>query len=251
MNNKLVYVLFTISIVLFSCSNNPKTNSAIITGKVNINWSKTIKLSNGAITLTDSWIDRINIGDSIINLNADGTFKIKLPIKKPDFYSLSHESNEIQLFLSPNDSLHIDFNSEIVFSGKGGKQNNHLKSLRDQINLNRKYINGIDFYTQSSDAVNSILDSLELVYMNTHKKFKKSTPVNEIFEQKIVADMTYRNKLYKISHPSIFKKNTNKKLPIKKTYYEDIAKGSFDNPELLKSLDYILFLDSYLAAQSA
>jgi acetyl esterase/lipase len=236
---------------LFSCTTNQKPNFAVITGKVDVNWSKTIKLKSGAITLTDSWIDRINIGDSIINLNDDGTFKIKLPLEKSNFYSLSHESNEIQLFLSPNDSLHIDFSSETLFSGTNEKLNNHLKSLRDLINSNRRYINGIDFYTQSSDAVNSILDSLELVYMNTHKEFKQSNPVNAIFEQKIVADITYRNKLYEIVHPSIFKKNTSKKLPIKKTYYEDVAKGSFDNPELLKSLDYILFLDSYLAAQSA
>lgn len=251
MNTKIVYILLGLSIALFSCTNNQKIDSAVITGKVDINWSKKIKLKNGAISLVDPWINRVNIGDTIINLNVDGTFQIKLPIKKADFYTLSHESNEIQLFLSPNDSLHIDFNSETIFSGRGEKQNNHLKSMRDMINSNRKYINGIEFYSQSSTAINSILDSLELIYVNKHKKFKQRTTVNEIFEQKVLSDIAYRNKLYKIVHPPLFKQRTNENLPIKKTYYQDIAKGSFNNPALLKSLDYVMFLDAYMNAQPA
>ena len=251
MNTKIVYILLGLSIALFSCTNNQKIDSAVITGKVDINWSKKIKLKNGAISLIDPWINRVSIGDTIINLNVDGTFQIKLPIKKADFYTLSHESNEIQLFLSPNDSLNIDFNSKTIFSGRGEKQNNHLKSMRDMINSNRKYINGIEFYSQSSATVNSILDSLELVYVNKHKKFKQRNTVNEIFEQKVLSDIAYRNKLYKIVHPPLFKQRTNENLPIKKTYYQDIAKGSFNNPALLKSLDYVMFLDAYMNAQPA
>ncbi len=251
MNTKMLYIILALSIVLLSCETNQKTDTAIITGKVDINWSKTIKLRNGAVLLIDPWIDRLSIGDSIINLNDDGTFRIELPVEKPDFYTISHESNDVELFLSPNDSLHIDFNSETVFSGKGEKQNNHLSSLRGIINSNRKYINGIDFYDQPSATINSILDSLENVYFNAHKSFKSSNPVNEILEQKVVTDITYRSKLYKIVHPPLFKQRTNENLPVEKTYYEDIAKGSFDKPELLKSLDYVLFLDAYIQAQAA
>ena len=122
MNTKVILLLLGLSsIVLFSCSTKQPIKPAILIGKVDVNWSKTIKLSNGAITLTDSWIDRLNVGDSIINLEADGSFKIKLPIEKPDFYTLSHEYNEVELFISPNDSLYIDFNSETVASGTSEK----------------------------------------------------------------------------------------------------------------------------------
>ncbi len=251
MNTQITYLLFGLCLTLFSFTSKPKTDSAIITGKVDVNWSNTMKLSNGPISLIDPWIKRLSLGDSIINLEADGTFKIKLPIEKADFYILSHESNEVELFISPNDSLNIDFNSETVVSGKGEKINKHLKSLRDMINANRKYINGIDFFTRSPDSINLILDSLEMVYINTHHKFKEQNTGNEIFEQKILADISYRNKLYKIVHPAIFKQKTNKKLPVKNTYYEDVAEGSFNNPELLKSIDYVLFLNDYLNAQSA
>lgn len=251
MNTKIQYIILGLSIALFSCTTDQQTKSAIITGKVDINWSKTIKLRSGAVTLTDSWISRLSVGDSIINLNDDGSFRIELPLEKPGFYALSHESNEIELFLSPNDSLNIDFNSETVFSGKGEKQNNHLRSLRDIINSNRKYINGIDFYNQPSATINSVLDSLEQVYFDAHKAFKNDNPVDDILEQKVVSDITYRSKLYKIVHPPLFKQRTNEDLPVKKTYYEDIAKGSLDDPELLKSLDYVLFLDAYITAQSA
>lgn len=251
MNTRVLGILLVVSAGLFSYTTTPKKAVAILTGKVDVNWSHTLKLSNGAVTFIDPWIDRLGQGDSIIRLEDDGTFIIKLPIQQSDFYTLSHESNEVELFVSPNDSLHIDFTSETVVSGTSEKVNGHLRSLRAIINSNRRYINGIEFYNQPSATTNAILDSLELVYLNIHEKFKLGHPVNDVFEQKIVSDITYRKKLYKIVHPALFKQKTNENLPIKETYYEDIAKGSFANSNLLKSLDYILFLDAYITAQSA
>ena len=247
-------MLLVLVISFFSCTDHKQDstpNVAIITGKVDVNWDDKIKLSNGAITLTDSWIDRLNLGDSIIQLEKDGTFKIELFIQKADFYILSHEANSIELFVSPNDSLYIDFNSENIVSGTSEKLNHHLKALRNNINTNKKYINEIDFYNQPVEVVDSILDSLKTAYVKVHKDFKQKNKVNDAFEKKILADITYRNKLYKISHPSLFKQKTGNALPIQATYYEDIARGSFDNPELLKSLDYVLFIESYTDAQSA
>ncbi|MEM9722815.1 MAG: alpha/beta hydrolase [Bacteroidota bacterium] len=251
MNTKILWIVLGLSLASFSCTAKQNTPSAVISGKVDINWSNTIKLSSGAVTLTDSWIDRLNVGDSVIKLDDDGAFHITLPIETPDFYTLSHESNVVELFISPNDSLHIDFNSEPVVSGTSEKLNQHVAFLRGIINSNRRYINGIDFYSQPSARVNSILDSLKLVYLEVHKKFKRSNPVKEVFEQKIVADIVYRSKLYKIVHPALFKQQTGEILPVKASYYEDIGKGNFNHPELLKSLDYVLFLDSYIDVQSA
>ncbi len=251
MTTKALFILLSINFAFCSCTSKQKTDSAIITGKVDVNWSKTIKLRNGAVTLIDSWIDRLSIGDSIIDLNPDGTFRIELPLKESDFYTISHESNEIDLFISPKDSLYIDFNDEKMVSGKGAEHNNHLKSMRDEINSNRKYINGIDFYGQSSATINSILDSLELVYLKKHEAFKAKNDVNEIFDEKILSDITFRNKLYKIVHPPLYKQRTQENLSVPNTYYRDIAQGSFNDPKLLKSLDYVLFLDAYITAQSA
>lgn len=140
--------------------------------------------------------------------------------------------------------------AETIFSGKGEKLNNHLRSLRDRINANRQYINGIDFFNQSSETVQAILDSLQSVYMDVHQNFKQGNDVPEIFEEKIVADITYRNKLYQIVHPAVFMQITNERLPIHASYYEDIAVGSFENPAFLKSGDYVLFVNDYLNAQS-
>ena len=52
-------------------------------------------------------------------------------------------------------------------------------------------------------------------------------------------------------HPAWHELITQKRLPVEETYFEDLAAGSFDQPELLKSLDYVLFLDEYLNAQAA
>ena len=142
---KALCLLIGLSISLSACQAQSPTNFTIISGKVDVQWSNTIKLSNGAVSLVDPWIDRLNVGDEIIKLEPDGSFEIKLQLEKPDFYTLSHQSNQVELFVSPNDSLYIDFNSETVVTGTGEKVNTHLRSLRGIINSNRRFIDGIDF----------------------------------------------------------------------------------------------------------
>ncbi len=251
MKTNSLFVLLALSISLFSCNTTQEPKTAIITGKVDINWSNTLTFRNGPVPLTDSWIDRIEIGDSIINLNDDGTFEIKVSLDTPDFYVLSHESNIVELFVSPEDSIAVDFNADTVFSGKGAAQNNHLKAMRDIINANRRNINKIEFFNQPSSYMNSILDSLESAYLDAHNTFKSNTTVDAIFDERVTADITYRNKLYKVVHPPLYKERAGETLPVSQSYYDDLAKNSLNNPRLLKSLDYVLFLDAYMTAQAA
>lgn len=123
--------------------------------------------------------------------------------------------------------------------------------MRDRINNHRQYINGIDFYNQLPQKTNAILDSLESVYVEAHNEFKNQHKVHTTFDQKVLADWTYRKKLYQMVLPPLYKRLTDEILPVDKTYYHDIAKGHFDNPKMLKSLDYILFVEAYLNAMAA
>ncbi|MEM7186085.1 MAG: alpha/beta hydrolase [Bacteroidota bacterium] len=250
-NYKILPVILGLSLVLLSCNQQNETGTAVLTGQMNINWSNTATLSSGAVTLTDAWIDRLNPGDSIINLGEDGNFRIEIALQQPDFYTLSHENNSVELFLSPGDSLGIDFSSEAIVSGTSEAVNGHLQSLRNIINANRRYINGLEFYTKPIAAVDAILDSLDQTYRDAHRDFKNAHPVHDRFEQKVLADITYRHKLYKIVHPPLYDQKKNEKLPIETDYYDAIAQGSFDDPELLKSFDYILFLDEYVNGLAA
>jgi acetyl esterase/lipase len=251
MKIKIFSLILGLSLALFSCTSNSKPKTAIITGKATINWSNSLTFHDGPVPLTDSWVNRINIGDSIIKLNDDGTFKIELSIDKPNFYTLAHESNKEELFVSPNDSIHIDFDADTLHSGRGALHNNHLRKMRVMINNNRRYINGLEFFNKSTDYVDSILDSLKTVYLNTHQEFKNNNDVSEIIDSRILADIDYRSKLYKVVHPPIYTQQTNETLPVAKTYYDNLGEGSLNNPELLSSLDYALFLDAYVTAQTA
>jgi len=251
MNTKILYLLMGLFAPLFFFASTPQSNGAILTGKVNINWSKTIKLSSGAVTLTDSWIDRLNVGDTLIDLSADGSFRIQIPLEKADFYTLSHEGSEMELFLSPNDSLYIDFSAETPISGTSAQLNAHLSSLRRMINANRKYINQIRLYNYPRKRFNAVLDSLETVYLDTYQQFKKEQTIHPSFEQKIIADITYRHKLTRIAHPAVYLEQHGERLSVPKTYFEDLAQNSFQNPDLLKSVDYVLFLNSYLDTKVA
>lgn len=250
MNTILKSFLLGFGLVIVSATAQTKEHTTVITGKVEIQWSKNLKLSSGPVTLTDAWISRLNPGDSIIKLNEDGSFAIRLSLEKPEFYRISHQSNEVELFLSPKDSLHIDFNAETVVTGTSAAVNQHLAALRGIINKNRKYINSIDFFSRSVAEVDVVLDSLQTVYLQTHQKFKEAQSVDDSFERKVMADITYRNKLYKLVHPPIFKQQKGERLPVSETYYDEIAQGHFDEPEHLKSLDYILFLEEYIIGQS-
>lgn len=126
MQSKVLFFLFALSFILSSCANPQQPESAIITGKIKGTGSQKITLKSGPIALIDSWIDRVAVGDSIMKTNEDGTFRIKVSLKEPDFFILSKGSQEVQFFLSPKDSLHIDFTSEEIFSGTDAKANIHL-----------------------------------------------------------------------------------------------------------------------------
>nr|WP_299345151.1 alpha/beta hydrolase [Allomuricauda sp.] len=251
MKKEIRCAFLALAVGVFSFAQNPSRDFAIITGKMDINWSKSIKLSTGPITLIDPWINRLSAGDTLVDLSKEGDFKIKLPILSPGFFSISHENNKVELFISPNDSLFINFSADQVVTGTSAAINNHLQSLRDLINSNRRFINGMDFYERSSKDVDVVLDSLETIYSAKHNDFKRNHPVVESFDKKVLADFSYRRKLYKLVHPAIYKERTNSNLSIPENYFQNIAEGSFNDPDLLKSLDYVLFLDSYLDIQSA
>lgn len=224
--------------------------STVISGKVDVNWSSSVKLSNGAITLTDSWIDRLAPGDSKFEVDEEGKFRLEVQITEPDFYRIAHESNEVEFFISPGDSLYIDFNAEAIFSGTNGKINDHLSDLRGIINSNRRYINKNESYNLQPEELDSVLDSLTESFINVHRAYREANPVHEVFHRKVMADITYRGKLIKLSHPAIYKMLTGDKLPVEEDYFETISAGSFDTPERLKSLDYVLFLNEYLNVQA-
>jgi hypothetical protein len=54
MNAKIISLLLGLSLGLYSCNTQPKVDSAIKAGKVDINWSNTLKLARGPVTLMDS-----------------------------------------------------------------------------------------------------------------------------------------------------------------------------------------------------
>ena len=184
-------------------------------------------------------------------MSENGEFAITIPLQQADFFTISHENKKLELFLSPTDSLHLDFTSKELITGTSAAINNHLDSLRTRINSYRRFINGKDFYNQSLENATALLDSLETSYVKMHQDFKTRVDVPERFERKVLADFHFRNKLYQTVFPAVYKQRTKKDLGISKDYFEILAQGSFDNPDYLKSVDFILFLESYLEVQSS
>ena len=245
-----ITTIFLVAIVL-SCGKRAQTGGAIISGKVKVNWSNEVKLSGGPIVLTDQWISRLNLGDTLISIEPNGSFQIELSMDKADFYRISHESSEVEVFLEPSDSIFLDFESSDVVKGSGKELNRHLETLRNQINSYRRYVFDNRLYDLSVSEFASVLDSLRSNYLEIHDQFKSSHEVHKTYDQKVIADIDFRLKLFKVSQPGVYKEITGERLDVSDTYFDDLAKGSLQNPEYLKSLDFILFLDSYVDAISS
>lgn len=249
--NALIYVLFALTFI--ACSNNETTEPARVTGKVNIKWSKTLKLHNGTVSLAESWSNQSDYRDSIININEDGSFIVDLNLSKPLLYSLSHENNTIEFILSPGDSLNIDFTSDTIFSGSHSLENNHLVRISNEMrNIQRFVVNDEKkFFSYPLSRYNEVVDSLETAFLEVHQEIAKKNAMSKVFEDKIKNDIKYRTQFHKIIYPSIHEMYTGDTLEIDQSFFDHITKGSFDDPKLLELKNYTLFLERYVDIMSA
>ncbi len=245
-------ITFILTILISSC--NQKTpETTIVTGKVNVNWSKNINLRHGTISLAESWSGQTDHRDSIIPLKKDGSFSVELKLDKSQLYSFSHEQKRVEIILSPGDSIHIDLTSKVIFSGSNAQQNNHLNDMNNEIQLIKRFVAKDEktFFGVSLTRYNEVVDSLEEAYLNIHEKFKEQNKVSKVFDEKVKNDIKYRTQFHKIVYPSIHEMYTGDTLAINQSYFDNITEGSFSDRKLLELKNYVLFLERYVEIMSA
>ena len=220
----------------------------MVTGKVGIVWSKNVNLRHGTISLAESWSGQTDERDSIISLAENGTFKVKLNLSQHRLYTFSHEQQKVEFIAFPGDSIHIDLTAETIFSGSNSDQNNHLNSMNREIAKIEDYIVSDEsaFFQSNLTRYNAILDSLELAFLKENNRFKERNKLEAIYNENIINKIKFRTKFHKIIYPALYEIYSGDTLKINQSYFDEITKGSFNDPKLLEQSNYVLFLDRYV-----
>ncbi len=247
------FLLFVVLIISISSCKSKTPEPVVVSGKVKVVWSNTVNLRNGTISLAESWSGQTDQRDSIIPLQEDGTFKVKLQLNTPQLYSLSHQQKKVEFILSPGDSIHIDLTAETIFSGTHAIQNNHLNAMNNEIKSIERFVVNDErrFFNYPLSKYNKVVDSLELAYLNVNEKFKGENELTKIYDEKIKNEIKYRTQFHKIIYPSIHEMYSGDTLDINQSFFDDITKESFNNSQLLELSNYVLFLERYVDIMSA
>lgn len=195
----------------------------------------------------------ITFGNTTITTSKDSSFFEKVFLKKSGFHRISNGNKTVQLFLCPGDSLYLILDkSNTAIGGTGAEVNNFLRTHTELANSNSKFLDTHNKAIFSSELTNfnSKLDSLKFHETRHLEVFIERHPISEIFTKRLSNDIDYRYKRYKILYPHNYYRHHNfqKIANVTKTYFTDIMKGSFNQPELLESDIYIRCVNRYLDA---
>jgi len=214
-----------------------RANYALLTGHTNIIWEREIKL-----------------GTHNISLSETGVFSYRFPLNKAASYTLSHQNRNVELFLSPGDSLNIDFaEQDIVISGTSEKLNNSLQKYGKKVLNNSSYLDKYNemVFSLPLPKFNEKIDSLKKIDENNFDQFlEENENLDRDLKNKLQNEITYRTKFYKLLYPHNFNRHTHKLAQVKADYFNTITKGSFNHPELLSSAIFIRYVNLYLDIES-
>lgn len=246
-------LLFLGLAVLWACNSN-EPQKTVITGQVNVTWSNSANVHSGSISLTDEWSGHTDHRDTSIALDKDGMFRMETNISEPGFYVFSHEGRKAHFYLEPGDSLNIDLKDMASFSGSSGDENQHYSAMLDIIQGIESWIveNQRDFFVLNQQAYSAKLDSMKSAYLDWHESYLSSNSISTTLDQRIKNEIKYRDKFYRLAHPAIYNMyNVDEGLGVDESYFSQIAEGELDDPSLLSSPNFVLFLDRLVEIMSA
>lgn len=188
-------------------------------------------------------------------LDEKNEFKIEFYLKEPVLARLEHGSNRAHIYLEPNDSLHIafdtwDFEETIKFSGatSAGVQNEYLLKIGSTFKPDFFGTPTMEqFKTLKLDAYVYLIEKNKENQLRQFRDFKREHKMSSGFEQFMTCEIEYawaENFLnYPYFHQVLNQLKTSLKPPIK--YYRFLKKMRFEKDYTLISPKYRNFLDAY------
>ena len=227
-------LLLLLLVTLFSCKSKEENDV------------KTTYISGQIVNPTCDYIifSNENQVQDTVRLDSKNFFYYKSDKITPGLYRLKH--NETQVFyIEPGDSLllhlnTIDFDESLAYSGKGAEQNNLLMDLFLKNETENK--NLPQWYTFSSNAFESKIDSLKAIKISEYEEFIKNNKVAEDFKKVALASISYdyysKKEMYAIANM----RNADK---IDSKFFDYRKKIDFQRDELKFYYPYYRFMHRY------
>jgi len=235
----LLFILITFPIHLYG---QEADKQSVVSGNIIINRS-----------------NQIQLGDTVKTIAKDGSFRFEIKANEPDYYKLSYENKTLEIFIIPGELVEIEcdgkeFPKSLSFTGKQSDYNNFVveclklhSKVEDYLRINSKSFRTLDVLTYCEKT-----DSLMELELNHLKIFASSKDnIEKWFTKKIDTDIRFFFKIVKLVYPVRFSRAENKDVTVRPDYYDEIAKGSFDDPDYLRSQNYLDFVEKYLDVQTA
>lgn len=233
---KTIQVFITL---LFISGNISAKHNAILIGKIKNPLSKSIHLTS----LKDQLAYKTMVFDST-KLNDDGSFKMYLTILKNTQFDLKHGEQYTNLQINPNDSIYFtldgqNFDSTLVYSGKGAEKNNYLaKNILTNNPLEERNLFGLDEINFVKTIDSSYQQKIQ--FLTTFKGLETSY----VEENKELLNYEWINR--KLRYPFMHNYISKEKQEISKNYYNFLSSTIINNPKSLNINSYTSFLELYL-----
>jgi len=127
--------------------------------------------------------------------------------------------------------------------------NELLKKNDDYLTVNRGKI-----FSQELHGFNAKIDSLEQTVLKLIKKYKRGPEeIDSKTLDSLLTETTFRHKRYRLLYPNNYHRfaNFKKIATVSKDYFENVMKGSFDDPSLVQSKEYKRCMNFYFDILSA
>ena len=127
--------------------------------------------------------------------------------------------------------------------------NKLLKKNDDYVTVNRGKI-----FSQELEPFNATIDSLEQTVLKLVKKYKRnSEKIESRIIDSLLTETKFMHKRYRLLYPNNYHRfaNFKKNATVSKDYFENVMKGSFDNPSLVQFKQYKRCMNYYFDILSA
>ncbi len=215
-----------------------------------------ISNTNGSDLKLDVLADYVNMSEKSysVEVRADNGFSSEVYLSEPIVGELIYGQDSIPVWLSPSDSVSIDFSGveggtkTLSCTGKGANQVNFLAALK-QFSKRIEAELKVNIKASESVAFKSFLDNARKEKFRFFNEYVGNQSFSEDFKKYIESEINYWYAFqilnYPWEHPLYYDEAAPMKLPA--SYYEGLKAFPLQNDDALSSRNYRYYIEQHIA----
>ncbi|RZK24366.1 MAG: TlpA family protein disulfide reductase [Hymenobacter sp.] len=220
-------------------------------------------------TISISWLAQpFDTREQVVrgHTDAQGNFRMRLPIAGPTLVQLTYEGEEAPLFLEPGQSLAISFNADNVAASRqfapaagsadkhAANANNYLRELESKYGDNEAYQVLPDNINLLEKAFLSFLDYRRSHELNLFRQADRRGALTPAFEAYAQAEINYSYANDRLTYVDLREQTSGdqQRLAVSPEYYNFLQDNALvpGNEKMLASQNYQEFLLNYVHYQA-